>query len=232
MISSCKPFLFLLRYCFLVCLLSAVANPVSLAQAFLGSSGSGYNGPQPLQPGAPVPITPPQPTFCGIDIERNAQWEESWNYIAPNHIPVLISDVQYRKTIFKKPDEVIWKNWNNNIVVGGGNYTFFPNGTVKVISATAPASPAVPKSHARKVGQKLDKYGYGTSHSTHVYLQSTNRGNGSETWAFRVNFASGKTSDLTATLKKGEFTMVHIPCPLPYGQIDTVVSVTKFREIR
>ena len=229
MISSRKPFLFLLRYCFLVCLLSEVGNPVSLAQTFLGSSGSGFNGPQPLQPVAPVPTEQPKHTFCGTDIKRNAQWEESWNYIAPNHIPVLGSDVQYRKTIFKKPDEVIWKNWKNNKVVGGGNYTFFSNGTVKVISATAPASPAAPKSHARKVGRNPDK---GIAHSTFVYLQSTNRGNGSETWAFRVNFASGKTSDLTATLKKGKFTKVNIPCPLPYGQIDTVVSVTRFREIR
>jgi hypothetical protein len=232
MFPSCKPFLLILRYCFMVCLLSEVGNPVSLAQAFLGSSGPGLNAPEPLQPVAPVPIEPPKPTFYGTDIERNAQWEESWNYIAPNHIPVLGSDVQYRKTIFKKPDEVIWKNWNNNIVVGGGNYTFLPNGTVIVISATAPASPAAPKKHAKKVGQKLDKYGYGPSHNTHVHLQSTNRGIGSETWEFVVNFASGKTSVLTATLKKGEFTTVIIPCPSPNGQIGTVVSVTRFLEIR
>ena len=238
MSASFKTFLFILRYCFMVCLLSEVANPVSLAQAFLGSSGSGYNGPQPLQPGAPVPITPPTVTFYGSDIESNAQWEESWNYIAPNHIPVLGSDVQYRKTIFKEPkepkepEEVIWKHWLINKVVGGGKYTLSPNGTVIVISATPPASPAVPKSHARKVGQKLDKYGYGPSHSTFVHLQSANRGIGSETWEFVVNFASGKTSVLTAMLTKGEFTTVNIDCPLPNGQIDTVLSVTRFREIR
>ena len=231
MSASFNPFLFILRYCFMVCLLSEVGNPVSLAQAFLGSSGPGLNAPEPLQPVAPVPIEPPKPTFYGTDIERNAQWEESWNYVAPNHIPVLKSDVQYRKTIFKKPDEVKWKHWLIKKVVGG-HYIFFPNGTVKVISATAPASPAAPKKHAKKVGQKLDKYGYGTSHSTHVHLQSRNRGIGSETWEFVVNFASGKTSVLTATLKKGEFTTVNIPCPLPNGQIDTVVSVTRFREIR
>ena len=232
MISSFKPFLLILRYCFMVCLLSEVANPVSLAQAFLGSSGSVLSAPEPLQPVAPVPITRPKVKLYGSDIERNAQWEESWNYVAPNHIPVLGSDVQYRKRIFKNPDEVIWKNWKNKKVVGGGNYTFSPNGTVKVISATPPASPAVPKTHAKKVGQKLDKYGYGPSHTTHVHLQSTNRGYGSETWEFVVNFASGKTSVLTATLKKGGFTSVNIPCPLPNCQIDTVVSVTKFREIR
>ena len=231
MFSSCKPCLFILRYCFMVCLLSEVANPVSLAQAFLGSSGSGFNGPQPLQPAAPVPITPPTVTFHGFDFKKTGQSEESWNYIAPNHIPVLISDVQYRKTIFKKPDEVIWKNWNNNIVVGGGNYTF-SNGTVKVISAKPPASPAAPKKHAMKVGRKLDKHGVGTAYSTDVHLQSTNRGSGSETWEFVVIFASGKTSVLTATLKKGQYTSVNIPCPLPDGQIDTVVSVTEFREIR
>ena len=209
-----------------------MANPVSLAQAFLGSSGPGLNAPQPLQPGAPVPITQPTVTFHGFDSERTSQWEESWNYVAPNHIPVLGSDVQYRKTSFKKPDEVIWKHWLIKKVVGGRKYTFSPKGAVIVISATPPASPAVPKKHAKKVGQKLDKYGYGSSHSTFVHLQSANRWIGSETWEFVVNFASGKTSVLTATLKKGEFTTVNIPCPLPNGQIDTVLSETRFREIR
>ena len=236
MFPSCKPFLLILRYCFMVCLLSEVANPVSLAQAFLGSSGSVLSAPEPLQPVAPVPITRPKVKLYGSDIERNAQWEESWNYVAPNHIPVLGSDVQYRKRIFKNPDEVIWKNWLFNKVVGGGEHeeSIASNGkiTVKVISAKPPASPAAPKSHAQKVGQKLDKYGYGTSHRTHVHLQSKNRGIGSETWEFVVNFASGKTSVLTATLKKGEFTTVNIPCPLPNGQIDTVLRVTRFREIR
>ena len=232
MTSSCKPFLFLLRYCFLVCLLSAVDNPVSLAQAFLGSSGPGLNALKPLQPVAPVPIERPTVTYHGFDSKRTSQWEESWNYVAHNHIPVLGSDVQYRKRIFKNPDEVIWKHWLIKKVVGGGKYTFSPKNAVIVISAKPPASPAVPKKHAKKVGQKLDKYGYGPSHSTHVHLQSTNRGYGSETWEFVVNFASGKTSVLTATLKKGEFTTVNIPCPLPNGQIDTVLRVTRFRKIR
>lgn len=241
MSASFKAFLFILRYCFLVCLLSEVANPVSLAQAFLGSSGSGYNGPQPLQPGAPVPITQPTHTFYGVDSKRTSQWEESWNYVVPNHIPVLGSDVQYRKTSVKNPTfgifgetsvETIWKSWRKGIVVGGGHHEWFLNGKVTVISAVPPAFPAVPKTHAKKVGQKLDKYGYGPSHSTTVHLQSANRGYGSETWEFVVNFASGKTSVLTATLKKGEFTTVNIPCPLPNGQIDTVLSVTGFREIR
>jgi len=34
MFPSCKPFLLILRYCFMVCLLSEVGNPVSLAHTF------------------------------------------------------------------------------------------------------------------------------------------------------------------------------------------------------